>query len=88
MTGLSASHDSSTALLRGPHCRNLVHCVNSPLVAKVSIGCIPTSPAAYAAGNRSLNERDAASVSSTTARGLWSGKVSVSRCGDESQEVV
>jgi hypothetical protein len=88
MTGLSASQLSSIARLRGPQWRSLVHWASSPTVTKVTIGCVPTKRAASRGGSRSRNDRDATSVSRTTASAGGSGKVRVPGLGHERQECV
>src|SRR5580700_6273616 len=88
ITGLSESHASSMPRLRGPQRRSFAHCVSSPMVTNVSSGCRPASRAASLGGSRPLKERDATSVSRTTAREDGSGKVGVTRLGDEGQELL
>ena len=74
--------------LRGPQRRSFAHCVSSPMVTNVSSGCRPASRAASLGGSRPLNERDATSVSRTTASAGGSGKVRVPGPGHERQERV
>jgi hypothetical protein len=83
ITGLLASQPSSIARLRGIQCLSLVHWVSSPTVTNVTRGCFPANREANADGSRPLNDRDATSVSRTTARTRHSGKVGVAGRGDE-----
>ena len=53
-----------------------------------SRGCEPIRRVASVGGSRILNEREATSVSRTTARSLGSGKLGVARLGDESEELI
>ena len=86
MTGLSESQLSSMPRLRGPQRRRFAHWVSSPMVTNVSSGCRPASRAASLGGSRPLKERDATSVSRTTAAEEGSGKIGMARRGDEGEE--
>jgi hypothetical protein len=88
ITGLPVSHASRLARLRGPQRRSRVHWMSSPTVTNVTSGCKPMSRVSNAGGTRPLKERDATSVSRTTAPGRGSGKVGVARLGDEGEELV
>jgi hypothetical protein len=88
MTGLSDSQSSSIAMLRGPQWRSLVHLVSSPTVTKLSSGCLSTRRAASPGASRFRKDREATSVSKTTAPADGSGKVCVARLGDEGEELV
>src|SRR6266567_8330151 len=82
ITGLSESQLSSMPRLRGPQWRRFAHWVSSPMVTNVSSGCRPAS----LGGSRPLRERDATSVSRTTAAEEGSGKVGMARRRDEGEE--
>lgn len=56
------------------------------MVTKVSRGCRPTRRVASGCGSRPLNDREATSVSRTTAPWDRSGKVCVAGSGDEGEE--
>ncbi len=66
--------------------RRFAHWVSSPMVTNVSSGCRPAGRADSLGGSRPLKERDATSVSRTTAGEEGSGKVGMARRGDEGEE--
>lgn len=88
MTGLPDSQSSSIARLRGPQRRRLAHWVISPMVTNVRIGCRPTSRVASPEGSRPRNDREATSVSRTTALAAGSGNVRAPRLGHEREKLI
>ncbi len=75
-------------MLRRPQCRSLVHWTSSLTVTNARTGWVPADRAASRWGSRPRKEREATSVSKTTASTDSSAKAGAPGCGHEREELI